>query len=155
MDQTLHSEGKDLKKTRRIEITAFRRRVTIYSGDARPPGASDPWPPGVESSLNVGVDNQLTICLNERCDTSLDTARAGELASLAAAVIESEGKTSGAAHRFGLRCSTFYAKLRSLGLPFKRLRNKLNVLQFRRDRSNVTEEAEPCRQDSIEGDSRP
>jgi DNA-binding NtrC family response regulator len=121
-----------LKKTRRIEITAFRRQVTIYSGDEHRIDANDPSPSRDESRPNIDAADRLTIDLGERRDASLDDARAGELVLLAEALIESEGKTSVAAQKLGVNRSSFYSKLRSLGLSITNVKTSLNLFREKR-----------------------
>ena len=121
-----------MKKTRRIEITAFRRQVTIYSGDEHCVDATDPSPSRDESRPNIDAADRLTIDLGERRDASLDDARAGELASLVEALLESGGKTSVAARHLGLSRSTFYSKLRSLGLSITNVKTSLNLFREKR-----------------------
>jgi hypothetical protein len=76
-----------LKRTRRIEITAFRRQVTIYSGDEHRIDANDPSPSRAESWPNIEANDRRTIDLGEGRDASLNAARARELALLAEALI--------------------------------------------------------------------
>jgi DNA-binding NtrC family response regulator len=121
-----------LKKTRRIEITAFHRQVTIYSGDKHCVDATDLLPSRDESRPNIDVADRLTIDLGERRDASLDDARAGELPSLVEALLESGGKTSVAAQKLGVNRSSFYSKLRSLGLSITNVKTSLNLFREKR-----------------------
>jgi transcriptional regulator with GAF, ATPase, and Fis domain len=129
-----------LKKTRRIEITAFRRQVTIYSADEHCVDANDLLPSRDESRPNIDAADRLTIDLGERRDASLDDARAGELASLVEALLESGGKTSVAARRLSLSQSGFHSKLRSLGLSMRNLITDLNLFSDHRAATKRVEE---------------
>jgi DNA-binding NtrC family response regulator len=128
-----------LKKTRRIEITAFRRQVTIYSADEPCKNANELLPSRDESRPNTDGTDRLTIDLGERCDASLNAARAGELALLAEALLESEGQTSVAARRLSLSQSGFHSKLRSLGLS---MRNRITDLNLFSDHRAATKRVE-------------
>ena len=127
-----------MKKTRRIEITAFRRQVTIYSGDEHWKNANDLSPSCDESRPNTD-GSDLTIDLGVGCDATLNAARAGELVLLAEALIESEGKTSVAAKKLGLSRSTIYSKLRRLGLPLRQLKARLNVIRHGRAARSISD----------------
>ncbi|HCX28395.1 MAG TPA: hypothetical protein DHU55_01275 [Blastocatellia bacterium] len=116
----------------RIEITAFRRQVNIYSGDEQWKNANDLLPSRDESRPNTDGTDRLTIDLGEGCDASLNAARADELALLAEALLESEGQTSVAAQKLSLSRSGFYSKLRTLGFSIKNLLTNLNLLNHHR-----------------------
>jgi DNA-binding NtrC family response regulator len=73
------------------------------------------------------------------CDAALSAARAGELVLLAEALIESEGKTSVAAKKLGLSRSSFYWKLRRLGLPLRQLKARLNVIRHGRAARSISD----------------
>ena len=128
-----------MKKTRRIEITAFRRQVTIYSGDEHWKNANDLSPSRDESRPNTDGTDRLTIDLGVDCDAALNAARAGELVLFAEALMESEGKTSVAAKKLGLSRSSFYWKLRRLGLPLRQLKARLNVIRHGRAASSISD----------------
>jgi DNA-binding NtrC family response regulator len=129
-----------LKKTRRIEITAFRRQVTIYSGDEHWKNANDLSPSRDESRPNTDGTDRLTVELGVGCDAALNAARAGELALLAEALLESEGQTSVAARRLSLSQSGFHSKLRSLGLSMRNLITDLNLFSDHRAATKRVEE---------------
>jgi len=121
-----------LKRTRRIEITAFRRQVTIYSGDEHRIDANEPLPSRAESWPNIEANDRRTIYLGEGRDASLNAARAGELSLLAEALIKSEGNTSVAARGLGLSRGNFYSQLRKLGLSLRQLKARLKLMSHRR-----------------------
>ncbi|HAF25269.1 MAG TPA: hypothetical protein DCK93_20575 [Blastocatellia bacterium] len=128
----------------RIEITAFRRQVTIYSGEEPCTDANDLSPSRDESRPNTDGTDRLTIDLGEGCDASLNAARAGELALLAEALLESEGQTSVAARRLSLSQSGFHSKLRSLGLSMRNLITDLNLFSDHRAATKRVKEQATC-----------
>jgi transcriptional regulator of acetoin/glycerol metabolism len=128
-----------LKRTRRIEITAFRRQVTIYSGDEYRINANDPSPSRDESRPNIEANDRRTIDLGEGCDATLDAARAGELSLLTEALIESEGNTSVAARRLGFSRGSFYSQLRKLGLSLRQLKARLKLMSYRRAAKSISD----------------
>ena len=128
-----------MNKRRRIEITAFRRQVTIYSGNEQWKNANDPLPSRDESRPNIDPTDRLMIDFGEGCDATLDAARAGELSLLAEALIESEGNTSVAARRLGLNRSSFYSQLRKLGLSLRQLKARLKLMSHRRAARSISD----------------
>ena len=122
-----------LKKKRRIEITAFRRTVTISAG---PPAAT----PGKEApqcldSKPCPADDPLAQLkqadLVEAILSSIDDGRSPELEHLIEALVVSNGDSARAAEQVGLSRTRFYSKLRSLGVPVIRLRKLLDTLRNR------------------------
>jgi len=109
-----------LKKTRRIEITAFRHQVTIDSGKQNRTDADSVTPSGVESRRNFAAIDRFTTDLGAVCGAGLGPERAGELVSPGRALIESE---NGSGTSIAARRNTLYAKLlRGLGLSLKKLK---------------------------------
>jgi hypothetical protein len=111
-----------MKKTRRIEITTFRRQVTVYSGDERSEDASGPSPSVAESWQSIDASDRPTIDLGEICNATLDTTRVDKVGFPGKAFRESEGNSRIAAEKFGLKQSGLYRKLRSLGLSIRNLK---------------------------------
>jgi Response regulator containing CheY-like receiver, AAA-type ATPase, and DNA-binding domains len=111
-----------MKKTRRIEITAFRRRVTVYTGNERSNDANGPSPSGAESWQSIEPSDRPTIDLGAICNATLDTTRVDKVCFPGKASRESEGNSSIAAEKFGLKRSGLYKKLRSLGLSIRNLK---------------------------------
>jgi hypothetical protein len=130
--KAIKAKEKSLKRRRHIEITAFRRQVTIYCGDRQVKNENDVLPSRDESRPNTDGTDRLTIGLGEGCDASLNAAPIDELVLLAEALLESEDKTSVAAQRLSLSQSGFHSKLRSLGLSMRNLITDLNLFSDHR-----------------------
>jgi len=109
-----------LKKTRRIEITAFRREVTICSDDHDPVDAHASSQSGAGWSLNTGTPNRQTLDSGEGCDAPLNAARA-DVDLLVNANRESEGNRS-----------RFYSRLCSLSHLIRSLKTNFNPLPERK-----------------------
>ena len=105
-----------MKKTRRIEITAFRRQVTICSDDHDPVDAHAFSPSCAALSLNTGAANREAMDSGEGCDASLNAVRAN-VELLVKAFRESEGNRS----RFYSRLCSLNHLIRSLKTNFKPL----------------------------------
>ena len=142
-----------MKRTRRVEITAFRRQVTIYCGDEHRIDAHDPSPSRDESRPNIDATDRLMIDLGEGRDAILDAARAGELSLLAEAVIESGGNTSVAVRRLGLSRGSFYSQLRKLGLSLRQLKARLNLMSHLRATKSMGNNKERAQAAPIKDDS--
>jgi transcriptional regulator of acetoin/glycerol metabolism len=114
-----------MKKRRRIEITAFRRQVTLDVG-VQDRTNSDDLSSHREKALNDATTTRLTkIDFTASQPAVADVLRSGELASLVKALLESEGNTSVAARRLGLSRISFYSQLRKLGLSLRQLKVRL------------------------------
>jgi len=118
-----------LKKTRRIEITAFRRQVTVYSDDHPRADANNVSPSRNKSWPNIEANDRLSIDIGQDCVASLDAGRAGEWPLLAEALIESEGKRGLAVPRLGIVRTILYSRRRYLGVLLRRLKARINVIR--------------------------
>jgi hypothetical protein len=125
-----------LKKKRRIEITAFRRTVTVAAGG---PGAEAPprprGPQGLDSGPRSADDppahlNQADLV--EAVLSTIDAGRSPELEHLIETLIVSDGGGEPAAEQTGLEPNRDYSMLCSLGVPVVRLRELLDELCKRR-----------------------
>ena len=103
-----------MKKTRRIEITAFRRQVIVYSADESSEAANGRSPSGAESFRSIDVSDRPTIDLGEICKVTLDTSR-----------IDKVGFPGIAAEKLGVKQHRLYRKLRSVGLSIRNLKHHL------------------------------
>jgi len=119
--QTLDKgEETSLKKTRRIEITAFRRQVTICSDDYDTVDAHASSPSCVGLSLNTGTADRQTIDSGAGCDARLNAARAN-VDLLVKALRESERNRG-----------RFSSRLGSLGHLIRSLKTNFNALSQRK-----------------------
>ena len=116
-----------MKKTRRIQITAFRRHVTVYSGNERSEDANDPSPSSAESWQWIDASDQPPIDLAG--NAILDTTRVDKVDFPGKAFRESEVNSSIASKNLGLRQRRLCRKLRSLGLSIRNLKTSLNPLR--------------------------
>lgn len=114
-----------MKKTRRIEITAFRRQVTVYSADERSEADNGRSPSGAEIWQSIDVSDRPTIDLGEICKATLDTTRIDKVGFPRKAFPESEGNSSIAVEKLGAKQHRLYRKLRSLGLSIRNLKHHL------------------------------
>jgi transcriptional regulator of acetoin/glycerol metabolism len=121
-----------LRKRRRIEITAFRRQVTVYAGVQDRTRSDDPSSHREKPLNDAGTTRRTKTDFAASQLPVVDVARSGELASLVKALLESEGNTSVAARRLGLSRSSFYSQLRKLGLSLRQLKARLNLMSHRR-----------------------
>ena len=117
----------NLKKRRRIEITAFRRQIAIVLRDQLKTVASDPAPFNEDGTplVDIGAAQLERVDFAESQLTSVEVESSPELALLVEALIESAGDGTRAARRLGLSRSSFYSKLRDLGLSIKRLKTSV------------------------------
>lgn len=118
-----------MKKTRRIEITAFRR-TTRVSVDEVNAGSSNQPAPQVdvtqstdEASVRIVETDSAGAILS-----SVDDVASHELAHLIGALVESNRDSAPAAQEVGLSRSRPYSMLRSLGVQIKRLKTSFGKL---------------------------
>ena len=109
-----------MKKTRRIEITAFRRQVTICSDDHDTVDAHASSPACVGLSLNTGTADRQTMDSGEGCHAPLNATRAN-VDLWVKAFRESEGNRS-----------RFYSRLCSLSHLIRSLKTNFNPLPERK-----------------------
>lgn len=110
-----------MKKTRRIEITAFRRTTRI-SGDGPEVKLGKEFSQNETDGLRLPDDGSAGVeqlDLIEAILSSVDDARSPELPRSIEALVVSDGDAALAARRVGLSRNRFYSKLRSLGLSVK------------------------------------
>lgn len=118
-----------LKKTRRIEITAFRRTTRVFADGSDVRAGDQPAPSiDVTSSSEERSAQFIDTDLLEAILSS-DDARSRELTKLIEALVISGGDSARAAQQVGLSRNRFYSKLRSLGLSIRNLRTNLNLLR--------------------------
>lgn len=119
-----------MKKTRRIEVTAFTRKTTVFVGEAevklsdQPPRQID-----VTRSSDERSARFLETDLVEAIFSSADVEASPKLTGLIEALVISNGKSAGAAGQLGLSHSRFYSKLRSLDLSIRNLKTNLKLLR--------------------------
>ena len=116
-----------LKKTRRIEITAFRR--TIISGDGPDGERSNGLPQSQADRLRSIEGHPAQFEQSDLVEAILSTshdASSSEWTHMIEALVASKGDGSPAAQTLEVGRSRFYSKLRSLGLSVKNLRTNLN-----------------------------
>jgi transcriptional regulator of acetoin/glycerol metabolism len=121
-----------MNKRRRIEITAFRRQVTLDEGVQDRTSSDDPSSHREKRSNDAATTRLTKIDFAASQLAVADVLRSGELASLVKALLESEGNTSVAAKRLGLSRSSFRSQLRKLGLSLRQLKARLNLTSHRR-----------------------
>ena len=121
-----------MKKTRRIEITAFRRTTTVYV-DRYGARSSNQSPPRVDVT-NSSEERSAQFIDTDLLEAMLssDDARSRELTKLIEALVISDGDSARAAQQVGLSRNRFYSKLRSLGLSIRNLKTSLNLLSRER-----------------------
>jgi len=120
------------KTRRRIEITAFRRRVTV-TGDVN---GSTECPPQCDDN-RLGADTglaQVHAIQPPGTLATIDVARSPEWRTLVEALFKNNGDTELAAQELHLTRSSFYSKLRKLGLSITNLRTNLNLVREKRDK---------------------
>jgi len=134
-----------LKKThRRIEITAFRRRVTV-TGDVNCSGGNEPPLQCNDYHLSADTDIEEACRIHPQGTfATIELARSPELRMLVEALFKNHGDSALAAQELHLSPSSFYAKLQKLGLSITNLKARLNLLRDRRDkgRENNREQKE-------------
>ena len=109
-----------LKKTRRIEITAFRR-TTSFSRDALQIKLTKEFSPDCLTSTDDGSARIEQFDLIETVLSSVDNPGSPELPQFSEKLVVSPGDAAHAAHEVGCSRNGFYSKLRSLGLSVKNL----------------------------------
>ncbi len=118
-------------KRRHIEITAFRRRVTV-TGDVTSTGGDERPRQSDDDRLSSTTGSVLAKCIDPSGTrlTTIDTACSPELLALVEAFLKSNGDSALAAQELRLSRSSFYSRLRKLGLSLSQLRGQLNTLRL-------------------------
>ena len=123
-----------MRKTRRIEITAFRRTTTL-SADEPDARLTERVPESQNGELSFADDCSARgeqVDVVEAILSSADNVRSPELTRLIEALVVSNGDGSPAAQQVGFSRKRFYAKLRTLGFSIKNLITNLNLLNDHR-----------------------
>ncbi len=111
------------KPQRRIEITAFRRRVAVIrdvNGSEQAPVKRDDEQWSADASLLPARDID-----SPGNFATIDPGGSPELLALVEALFKSDGDSTVAAQELHLSRSSFYSKLRKLGLSITNLKTSL------------------------------
>jgi len=114
------------KSQRRISITAFRRQISIYSGEQIPPGAEVH---SASSDASLPNDNATpigTLTLAEGQFTS-DLASVDELTLLARTLIQPESDGRVALKQADPCRRSFCSRIQNLGLALRQLKTRLKI----------------------------
>lgn len=112
-----------MPKRRRIEITAFRRTMTILADE--PDSRFDKQSPAQVNATQPSDDRSAQFDETDVAEAILSTindALSPELTRLIEALVVNNGDSLRAAEQVGLSRKGFYSKLRSLGLSIKHLK---------------------------------
>src|SRR5215472_18334527 len=113
------------KSQRRISITAFRRRISIYSGEQIPPGSEVHSSSSDASLPNDNAAPTGTPTLGEGQFTS-DLASVDELTLLVRTLIQSESDGPVALRQVDPCRRSFWSRIPNLGRALRRLKTRLN-----------------------------
>ena len=131
-----------MKKTRRIEITAFRRTTRLSRGTPQIE-LSEEFSQNQTDGLRSTDDCPARIeqlDLVEAILSSVDDGRSPEMPQLIEALAVSDGAAARAAQEVGLSRNRFYSKLRSLELSVKNLKANLDRIG---DKKHKPQQGEP------------
>jgi hypothetical protein len=132
-----------LKRQRRIEITAFRRRVTVTQNSATSFGSGsrplrhddEPGTPDIRA-IKIGEIDAASTKLR-----MMETNSSPELMDIVRAVVNCEGGDTIQEEQQDVRPSNFYSKLHSLRASLGRMTNSRQVKadELTKDRSGAEE----------------
>jgi len=114
-------------KRRHIEITAFRRRTTV-TGDAIPGNTHEPQSADTQWNPSAGASAIGAVAAKQE-PVTIEAISSPELSMLVKAFIDGNEDSTLAARQLGLSRSTFYKRVRKLGISLRQLKSRLNILR--------------------------